>query len=218
MPVYPYVGDVEVRMGLYPHPGRGERPALKGEDRGFREYKVATIELLPQTENVFLVYKEGWHNPETHPENPSRRADLDEEGSARVLQEPEEGRDRVPRGRHLREVLHRRPRRLTVSVGNNVGLRFPIDGPQVFLKKIRVKAADLGTDEWVDLRLAMNESFVPKNLNPPLNNDDRELGFNVYHLYVADAEQAGSPEGVVDAVALAPAAPSPAAVAAAKKR
>ena len=29
------------------------------------------MELLPQTENIFLVYKEGWHNPETHPENPS---------------------------------------------------------------------------------------------------------------------------------------------------
>jgi hypothetical protein len=56
----------------------------------------------------------------------------------------------------------------------------------------------------------MNQSFVPKNLNPPLNNDDRELGFNLYHLYVADAEQAGSPEGVADAVALAPAAASPA--------
>jgi hypothetical protein len=107
---------------------------------------------------------------------------------------------------------------LTVSVGNNVGLRFPIDGPQVFLKKIRVKAADLGTEEWTDLRLSMNESFVPKNLNPPLNDDDRELGVNVYHLYVVDAGLAGSPEGVVDAVALAPAAPSPAAAVPAAKK
>ena len=57
--------------GPRPYPGRGERPALKGEDKGFREYKVATLELLPQTENIFPVYKEGWHNPETHPENPS---------------------------------------------------------------------------------------------------------------------------------------------------
>jgi hypothetical protein len=93
-------------------------------------------------------------------------------------------------------------------VGNNAGLRFAVDGPQVYLKKVRVKAADLGTDEWVDLRLSTSESFVPKNLNPPLNNDDRELGFNVYHLYVADAEQAGPVEGVVDAVALAPALPA----------
>ena len=92
-----------------------------------------------------------------------------------------------------------------MTVGNNVGLRFPIEGPDVFLKKIHVKAADLGNDEWVDVRLAMNQSFVPKNLNPPLNNDDRELGLLVYHLYVTDVASAGTPEGVVDAVALAPA-------------
>jgi hypothetical protein len=79
----------------------------------------------------------------------------------------------------------------------------------VHLKKVRVKAADLGDEEWVDLRLSMNESFVPKNLNPPLNNDDRELGFNVYHLFVADAEASGEVPGVVDAVPLAPAAPAP---------
>ena len=44
---------------------------LKGEDAGLREFKVAKIELLPQTENIFLVYKEGWHNPESSPQNPS---------------------------------------------------------------------------------------------------------------------------------------------------
>lgn len=50
VPVVAYVGNVEVRMGLYPHPGGGARPALKGEHRGLREYKVGTLELLPQTE------------------------------------------------------------------------------------------------------------------------------------------------------------------------
>ena len=32
---------------------------------------MAKIELLPQTENIFLVYKDGWHNPEPHPDNPA---------------------------------------------------------------------------------------------------------------------------------------------------
>jgi hypothetical protein len=89
-----------------------------------------------------------------------------------------------------------------------VGLRFPIESPEVFLKKIHVKAEDLGNDEWVDVRLSMNQSFVPKNLTPPLNNDDRELGLLVYHLYVTDVASAGTPEGVVDAVALGPAEPA----------
>ena len=219
VPVYPYVGDVEVRMGLYPHPGRGERPALKGEDRGFREYKVATIELLPQTENVFLVYKEGWHNPETHPENPSVERNWTKKEALVSFKNPKKDVIVYLEGDTCVKCLTKVPE-ITLSVGGKAGLRFPIEGPQVYLKKVRVKAADLGTDEWVDLRIATSESFVPMNLNPPLNNDDRELGFNVYHLYVTDAEQAGSPEGVADAVALAPAAPSaaPAAKAGGAKR
>ncbi|MEE8218189.1 MAG: hypothetical protein V3S03_04420, partial [Vicinamibacteria bacterium] len=100
------------------------------------------------------------------------------------------------------------PPELTVSVGDNVGLRFPVDEPSIFLKKIRVSAEDLGDEEWVDLRLKMNESFIPNQLDPPLNNDDRELGLNVYHLYVADADAVGSAEGVVDAEPLGPASPS----------
>ena len=42
VPIYPYVGNVDVVMGLYPASGKGERVALKGEDRGLREYKVAS--------------------------------------------------------------------------------------------------------------------------------------------------------------------------------
>jgi hypothetical protein len=90
-----------------------------------------------------------------------------------------------------------------------VGQRFLIDGPQKHLWKIRVKAADLGTDDWTQLRLTMDQSFVPKDLQPPLNGDERELALGVYQLSVADAALAGSREGVTDAVALGPAAPSP---------
>jgi hypothetical protein len=216
VPVYPYVGPVEVRTGLYPYPGRGERPALKGEDRGFHEYKVAALEFLPQTENIFLVYKEGWHNPETHPENPSIERTWTKKEALVSFKNPKKDVVVYLEADTCVKCYPQTPR-LTVTVGNNVGLSFPIEDPSVFLKKIRVKAADLGTDEWVDLRLAMNQSFVPKLLTPPLNSDDRELGLNVYHLYVAEADTAGSPAGVVDAVALAPAGPVPAAKRAARK-
>ncbi len=215
VPVYPYVGEVEVRMGLYPHPGRGERPALKGEDRGFREYKVATIELLPQTENVFLVYKEGWHNPETHPDNPSVERTWTKKDALVSFKNPRKDVIVYLEADTCVTCFATAPE-LTLTVGNNVGLRIPFQGPQVHLDKVRVKAADLGTDEWVDLRLSMSASFVPKSLTPPLNNDDRELGLNVYHLYVADAEAAGAVPGVVDAVPLAPAAPAPKAATAAR--
>jgi hypothetical protein len=217
IPVYPYVGPVEVRMGLAPTQGRRERPALKGDDAGLREYRVAKMEFVPQTENIFLVYKEGWHNPETHPDNPSVERTWTKKEALVSFKNPHKDVIVYLEGDTCVKCFPRTPE-LTVTVGNGVGLRIPIDTPDVHLDKIRVKAADLGTDEWVDLKLAMNQSFVPKDLNPPLNNDDRELGFNVYHLYVAEADQVGSPPNVVDAEPLQPAAPSPPAGRPAKKK
>ncbi len=213
--------QLEVRMGLYPHPGRGERLALKGEDKGLQEYKVARMELLPQTENIFLVYKEGWHNPEAQPENPSVERTWTKKEALVSFKNPR--KDVVAYLQADTSVkFFPQPPVLTVSIGGKNGVVIPIEGSEVFLKKIRVKAADLGSDEWVDLRLAMNQSFVPKLLTPPLNNDDRELGLLVYHLYVGEADKLGPLSGpeVVDAgplPATAGKAPVPKAPAAAKK-
>jgi hypothetical protein len=68
VPVYPYVGDASIHMGLY-SPTTKKRLSLSGQDMGQRAYKVAKLQLLPQTENVFTVYKEGWHGPETALDN-----------------------------------------------------------------------------------------------------------------------------------------------------
>jgi len=206
IPVYPYVGPVEVRMGLYP-PGKGERVALKGEDSGMREYKVAKIELLPVTENIYPVYKEGWHNPESHPENPSVERTWTKKEALVSFKNPK--KDVVV---YLEAdtcfKCFPAPPVLAVSVGGKAGLTVPIENGEVFLKKLRVKAADLGTDDWVDLRLVMNQSFVPKLLNPPMNNDDRELGLLVYHLHVGEADRLGPLADVVDATPIVPTAPT----------
>lgn len=199
IPIYPYVGEVEVRMGLYPS-GRGERVALKGEDAGMREYKVAKMELLPQTENIFLVFKEGWHSPEASPQNPSLERTWTKKDALVSFKNPK--KDVVV---YLEADTNSKafdaPPVLTVAVNNKAGVVVPIENSEVFLKKIKVKAEDLGQDEWVDLRLSMNQSFVPKvkGVNPA---DDRELGLLVYHLFVGEADKLGSSLQVVDAAPL----------------
>jgi hypothetical protein len=209
IPIYPYVGDVEVRMGLHPVP-KGERVALKGEDAGLREYKVAKMELLPQTENIFLVYKEGWYNPESSANNPSLERTWTKKDALVSFKNPK--KDVVV---YLEADTNYKafdaPPVLTVAVGGKSGLVIPIDDSEVFLKKIKVKAADLGAQDWVDLRLSMNQSFVPKarGVNAA---DDRELGLMVYHLYVGEADKLGAATGIVEAV---PVSLAPLAIAAA---
>jgi len=210
IPIYPYVGDVEVRMGLYRD---RERAALKGEDSGMQEYKVGKIELLPQTENIFPVYKEGWHSPESRPDNPGLEVTWTKKDAIVSFKNPK--RDVII---YLEADTNSKafdaPPVLTIAVAGKTGLVLPIENSEVFLKKIRVKAADLGNDEWVDLRLSMNQSFVPKAKGVNAT-DDRELGLMVYHLFIGEADKLGQVANVVDAVPVslpAPAAsPSPAA-------
>jgi hypothetical protein len=196
IPIYPYVGDVEVRVGLEPV-ARGERVALKAEDAGLREYKVAKMELLPQTENIFPVYKEGWHNPESSAQNPSLERTWTKKDALMSFKNPKKDVI-VYLEADTNSKAFPQPPVLTVAVGNKAGLVVPIENSDVFLKKIRVKAEDLGQAEWVDLRLSMNQFFIPKEKGVNAT-DDRELGLMVYHLYVGEADKLGNVPGVVDA-------------------
>lgn len=203
IPIYPYVGDVEIRVGLEPV-ARGERVALKAEDAGLREYRVGKMELLPQTENIFLVYKEGWHNPESSAQNPSLERTWTKKDALVSFKNPKKDVVILLEA-DTNSKAFSQPPVLTVAVGNKTGLVVPIENSDVFLKKIRVKAADLGQEEWVDLRLSMNQSFIPKEKGVN-STDDRELGLMVYHLYVGEADKLGTVPDVVDAtpVSLSP--------------
>src|SRR5205807_3961684 len=70
VPVFPYVGEATIQLGLY-SVGTQKRLPLAGQDMGQRAYKVAKLQLLPQTENVFTVFKDGWHPAEVADHNPS---------------------------------------------------------------------------------------------------------------------------------------------------
>src|SRR5687768_7419519 len=68
VPNYPYIGEATVRLGLY---SGDTRLPLSGTVASRREYVVGKLQLLPQSENIFLIYKEGWHPAEVAADNPS---------------------------------------------------------------------------------------------------------------------------------------------------
>jgi hypothetical protein len=63
VPKFPYTGETTVELGVY-SPGSGARIPLAGETRGQRQYRVAKFTLHQQTDNLYVVFKEGWNETE----------------------------------------------------------------------------------------------------------------------------------------------------------
>jgi hypothetical protein len=182
VPVVSYVGSATVNLGLY-SPRDQRRLTLSGEDTGQRAYKVATIELLPQTENVFLIFKDGWHAAEVSSENPLVEWQWTRKTATLSFRNPK--RDSTfylhgdnpagvfPEGQRVDIVLNEQPVETVV-----------IKPRAELIHRTRLTAAQLGTSDIVELRLHVDQTYVPA-LQPGGNSrDSRELGVRVFHVFV----------------------------------
>jgi hypothetical protein len=180
IPLYPYLGTATVKLGLY-IPETGERLGLEGADDGNLAYQVGQIQLLDQKENIFLVYKEGWHQLESSPDNPSIEWQWTKKEAVCSFRNPK--KDSVLYLQADTNVkAFDKPLSVTIMLGDTEIGNFTVDTRDVLLEKIPIPASALGEDDWVDLKIVNSESFVPAEEG--LDSDTRELGLRVYHLYV----------------------------------
>ena len=181
IPVYPYVGEASVELGLYGGPS-GARLPLEGVDRGQRQYKVATLQLLPQTENIFLIYKEGWHPSEVAPDNAAVEWQWTRKEAAITFRNPR--RDATL---YLdvggRPAFLPDPQVVNVRVGDLVLDTFPLEREEV-IRKIPVAAAQFGATDIVEMKIGVDRTFVPALTPGSTSKDLRELGLRVFHVFV----------------------------------
>ena len=182
IPVYPYIGDATIHMGLY-SPKTKKRASLAGIDAGQRAYTVATLHLLPQTESVFTVYKDGWHNPETPPDNQlvewrwtKKEASLGFKNPKRdslLYLDLDNPSRTFPEGQHVQLMLN-----------GQLADEFMVMPEQRALRKLKMTAAQLGAEETVELRFLTDKTFVPAMQAGSTNRDPRELGIRIFHAFV----------------------------------
>ena len=63
IPKFPYVGQTRVEVGLF-SPSSGERLPMTGQTRGQRTYEVASFEMRLQSDSLFVIFRDGWHDTE----------------------------------------------------------------------------------------------------------------------------------------------------------
>jgi hypothetical protein len=176
VPNYPYIGPAVVRLGLY-SPKTNQRLALSAEEVSRREYLVSKFELLPQSENIFLIYKEGWHPSEVSSDDPNTEWQWTKKSATISFKNPRKDATfylqyaaRTDKFTPLQQVTIR-------VAGQPVGT-FTADAKDRALVTFPITAAQLGNADVTELTIDVDRTFVPGG------NDVRELGLQVFHAFV----------------------------------
>jgi hypothetical protein len=181
IPKFPYVGTTDIEVGLY-SPRSGERLPLAGQDTGMRAYRVASFNMSLQAENLFVVFKDGWHETE-----------VSEDGGLEWQWSTKEGTIsfRNPR-RDVQLILQvdqavnalPEPQRVEVRFGTTVLDTFVLTTGSRELRRIALPARLFGEAETVEITIAVDKTFVPADVPSLRSSDARELGIRVFRAYV----------------------------------
>ena len=173
---YPYIGEARVRLGLY-RPDTGKRLALNATEISRREYEVARFQLLPQSENIFLIFKEGWHPAEVAADNPAAEWQWTKKTSTLSFKNPR--RDSVFYLEYdARTDLFPVAQQVTVRLGEQVLGSFAADSRERKLLTFPLTAAQLGPGDMAEIVIDLDKTFNPGG------GDTRELGIRVFHAFV----------------------------------
>lgn len=176
IPNYPYIGPAHIRIGLY-QPSSGQRLPLAGNEITRREYEVARFQLLPQSENVFLIYKEGWHPAEVSPDNPTVEWQWTRKAATISFRNPK--RDSTLYLQYdARPDQFTAPQQITVRLGEAVVDTLTADSRDIRLVTLPITADQLGTADIAELTLDVDRTFTPGG------SDTRDLGIRIFHLFL----------------------------------
>ena len=183
IPSYPYVGAAKVAAGMY-SPANNERLKFSNQDRGDRSYKVVDFELLPQTENIFVIFKDGWHPAEVVTEGAGRTEWQWTKKDATIA-------FRNPK-RDVTLVLQvdnpasgpNSAQQVAVQIGDHVITTIPLSPTASPVLKFPVTAAQLGTGDMVEMKFTADKTFVPALESAMKSGDPRELGARFFHVFI----------------------------------
>jgi len=182
VPVYPYLGSAGIQLGLYSSKDSKRLP-LAGKDSGQRAYTVGSLQLLAQAENVFLIYKEGWHPTEVASENPTAEWQWTKGAAAITFRNPKRDCTFLLHADNPGTALDE-PQGVQIFLNGQPVDRFTLAPKQEHIQRTALTAAQLGPGDMAELRIVVDKTYVPALLPGSKSRDPRELGIRVMHTFV----------------------------------
>jgi hypothetical protein len=176
VPNYPYIGEANVRLGLYDQP-TGKRLVLSAQEISRREYLVAKVQILASSENIYLIYKDGWQQAEVDPKNPQNEWQWTKKTATISFKNPKKD-STLYLQYDARVDLFNPPQQVALRIGDQTVGQFAAESKAPALLTFPLTAEQLGASDVVDLAIDVDKTFKPGGTDP------RELGIRIFHLYV----------------------------------
>jgi hypothetical protein len=156
---------------------------MTGETKGQHAYDVARFNLHPQTDSLYVVFKDGWHETEVAEGVTGVEWQWSKKNATLAFRNP------------MRDVLFYlqcdqpvevlgEPQRVELRIGPTVIDSFALSPGQRELRKIELTKSELGAGETVEVAVGVDKTFVPASITQLKSADARELGIRVFRAYV----------------------------------
>ncbi len=176
VPNYPYIGEANVRLGMYDPPS-GTRLVLNAPEVSRREYLVTKFQIQASSENIFRIYKDGWHAAEVDLKNPQREWQWTKNTATISFRNPKKDCT-LYLEYDARVDLFPAPQHVMIKVGDQTIGEFDAVAKLPTIISFPMTAAQLGTADMVDIALNVDKTFKPGGADP------RDLGIRVFHAYI----------------------------------
>ena len=90
---------------------------------------------------------------------------------------------RFPPGPSVRARAFNQPQMVNVYLGSQSVASFAVDSVNPVLRRIPLRADQLGSVDMAELRIGVDRAFTPASM-PGGGKDTRELGIRIYRLFV----------------------------------
>ena len=121
---------------------------------------MAKFELLPQSENIFLIYKDGWHPAEVASENPLSEWQWTQKRATFSFRNPKKDAT-LYLEYDARSDLFTPPQQVDRPIGDSVVTTFAADVKEKTLVILPITAAQFGDGEMVEMAIEVDQTFKP---------------------------------------------------------
>jgi hypothetical protein len=186
VPIFPYVGDASLQIGLHSTKDQKRLP-LEGQDVGKMEYRIAHVQLLPQTDNLFTVFKDGWHPAEVSSSQTASQDNIEWQWTKKMatlaFKNPKKDAVLYLDLDSPAKDLHG-PQQVQIMMGGETVEEFTLPAEERLLKKIKLSGSKMGEGDLAELQIIVDKTFTPSLLTNGATRDPRELGVRVFHAFV----------------------------------